>query len=57
MWRDPADEAVKAQLRENTDRALRQGVFGVPTVRVDESVFWGVDALPMLAEHLQATPG
>ena len=57
VWRDPADEAVKAQLRENTDRALRQGVFGVPTVRVDESVFWGVDALPMLAEHLQATPG
>jgi 2-hydroxychromene-2-carboxylate isomerase len=53
-WRDPGSEAVKTQLRANTDRALREGVFGVPTVRVDGQVFWGVDALPMLSEYLQA---
>ncbi len=49
-WRDPATR-VKP-LRANTDRALREGV-GVPPC-VDGQVFWGVDSLPMLSEHLRA---
>jgi hypothetical protein len=43
-------EAVKAELRANTDAALAAGVFGVPSFELDGRVFWGLDALPMLRE-------
>ena len=43
---------VKAKLRDNTDAALRDGVFGVPTVRLDGHLFWGDDATPMLEAYL-----
>ena len=39
--------AVKDQLRANTDEALAHGVFGVPTLRIGEQLFWGNDATPM----------
>ncbi|MFL6591382.1 MAG: 2-hydroxychromene-2-carboxylate isomerase [Luteimonas sp.] len=39
-----ADDAVKAALRANTDRALQAGVFGVPTLQVGDALFWGNDA-------------
>lgn len=35
----------KARLRENTDRALELGVFGVPTVAVGSELLWGDDRL------------
>ena len=40
-----ASAAVKARLREATDRAGDRGVFGVPTVVVGDEVFWGDDRL------------
>ena len=46
--RDPADAAVKAQLKTNTEEAIAVGVFGVPAYEVDGKLFWGYDALPML---------
>ncbi len=39
---------IKQALRDNTDHAARDGVFGVPTVVHRGELFWGVDALPML---------
>lgn len=51
--RDPADEAVKVQLRAHTEEAIRRAVFGVPAFEVDGKVFWGLDALPMLRAYLQ----
>lgn len=39
------DPDVKAQLRENTDRALATGVVGVPAVIVGDRVVWGDDRL------------
>jgi len=36
---------VKDALREATDAAAAAGVFGVPSVRVGEEVFWGDDRL------------
>ncbi len=51
--RDPAGEAVKADLRANTDEAIARGVFGVPTFEVDGKLFWGLDSLPMLREYLE----
>lgn len=43
--RAAASEAVKRRLRETTERAEASGVQGVPSVVVDERVFWGDDRL------------
>ena len=51
--RDPGSEAVKAELRANTDAAIARGLFGVPTCAVDDKLFWGLDALPMLRAYLE----
>lgn len=49
-----ADAAgVKSQLRKNTEDAIAKGVFGVPSFVVDDKIFWGLDALPMLRDYLQ----
>jgi 2-hydroxychromene-2-carboxylate isomerase len=50
--RVPDDAAVKAELKANTDAAIAQGIFGVPTMEVDGQHFWGLDALPMLRAYL-----
>jgi len=46
-------EEVKARLRQNTDEAIAAGVFGVPAYAVDDKLFWGFDALPMLRDYLR----
>ncbi len=51
--RDPADDAVKAELRQHTEDAAAAGLFGVPTIELDGRHFWGLDALPMLRDALQ----
>jgi 2-hydroxychromene-2-carboxylate isomerase len=51
--RDPAGAQVKGELRALTDTAIAAGVFGVPTVEVEGRLFWGLDALPMLAGFLR----
>jgi 2-hydroxychromene-2-carboxylate isomerase len=43
---------VKLKLRTNTDTAIAQGVFGVPTTIVGTEIFWGEDTTEMLAEYL-----
>jgi 2-hydroxychromene-2-carboxylate isomerase len=49
---DPESDAVKVQLKKNTDAAIAHGVFGVPTFAVDDKLFWGLDALAMLRNYL-----
>jgi 2-hydroxychromene-2-carboxylate isomerase len=51
--RAPDDAAVKAELKANTDAAVAQGIFGVPTMAVEGQLFWGLDALPMLRAYSQ----
>jgi 2-hydroxychromene-2-carboxylate isomerase len=41
-------EPAKLRLRENTDRALAQGVFGVPTFAARGELFWGFDDMEYL---------
>lgn len=43
---------VKAALRENTEKAVERGVFGVPTLAIDEQLFWGVDGTDMALDYL-----
>ncbi len=51
--RDRSDPGVKQQLHSHTGQAIAQGLFGVPGFVVDDKVFWGQDALPMLRACLQ----
>lgn len=48
LQRDVAGDAVKAQLKSNTDEAIARGVFGVPAFFVDKLAIWGFDGLSML---------
>jgi 2-hydroxychromene-2-carboxylate isomerase len=45
--------AVKDSLRARTDDAVALGVFGVPTVVVDDRLFWGDDCLNDAAEAVR----
>jgi 2-hydroxychromene-2-carboxylate isomerase len=45
---DATTTEAKERVRAQTERAVREGVFGVPTILVDGELFWGVDSL----EHL-----
>ncbi|MBP6647750.1 MAG: 2-hydroxychromene-2-carboxylate isomerase [Burkholderiaceae bacterium] len=51
--RDMNGDEVKAQLKANTDEAIALDLFGVPAFVVDDKVFWGLDALPMLGDYLR----
>jgi 2-hydroxychromene-2-carboxylate isomerase len=43
----------KARLRNQTDRAIADGAFGVPTMAVGTELFWGYDDLPFLQRFLE----
>jgi 2-hydroxychromene-2-carboxylate isomerase len=46
------DEAVHGEYRANTDAAIEQGVFGVPTFVIGDELFWGQDRLDFVARAL-----
>lgn len=50
------DPAVKLALRANTEAAIGQGVFGVPSFVIGGEVFWGVDGTDFALAAL-ADPG
>ena len=52
--RAPDSDEVKSELKANCNEAIARGVFGVPTIEVDGKLFWGLDALPMLRDYLNA---
>lgn len=39
------ESTAKLLLREHTERAIEEGVFGVPTVITEGELFWGADSL------------
>ena len=45
---------VKERLRRNTDEALARGVFGVPTLAIGETLFFGADAMEMARDYALA---
>ncbi len=53
---DPAGADVRQALRTATDEALARGVFGVPTIGIDDRLFWGFDGLEMAAASLRGDP-
>ncbi len=47
--------ACKAALREQTDQAIADEVFGVPTMAVGDELFWGYDDMAFLQRFLDGT--
>ncbi|WP_415757326.1 2-hydroxychromene-2-carboxylate isomerase [Pseudomonas sp. LT1P18] len=47
-----ADEEVKATLKDNTETAVLRGVFGAPSMFVDNQLFFGQDRLDFVLEAL-----
>lgn len=54
--RDPAGDEVKQALRASGEAAIAAGLFGVPAFQCGGRSFWGLDALPMLAQALRGDP-
>jgi 2-hydroxychromene-2-carboxylate isomerase len=52
LWARSQEPANKQALADNTRAALDAGVFGVPTWRLDDELFWGADRLGSLAWRL-----
>lgn len=52
----PQADAVKQALKDATALAVSRGIFGVPTIEVDGRLFWGLDALSMVAACLRDDP-
>jgi 2-hydroxychromene-2-carboxylate isomerase len=48
------DQRIKQALRTATDSAFELGVFGVPTIAIDDELFWGDDRLEDAASHLRS---
>jgi len=49
---DAEEPLAKDTLREETDRAIDRGVFGIPTMVVEDELFWGLDQFQHLALYL-----
>lgn len=50
------DPQVKQELRTATDAAHERGVFGVPTIAIDDALFWGDDRLEEAAAIYRGPP-
>lgn len=46
------DEEVKNALKDKTEQALQRGVFGAPSMFVDNQLFFGQDRLDFVLEAL-----
>ncbi|MFC3150051.1 2-hydroxychromene-2-carboxylate isomerase [Litoribrevibacter euphylliae] len=46
------DEAIKAELKENTEKAVKKGCFGAPTMFIDDQMYFGQDRLDFVEEQL-----
>ena len=47
------DESVKTALKDNTDTAVKRGVFGAPSMFVGSQLFFGQDRLDFVEEALR----
>ena len=49
-------DAAEQRYAESTREAIRRGVFGAPTMIVDDEMWWGNDRLGLLEDYLCAHP-
>ncbi len=43
---------LEDRLERDTDEAIARGVFGVPTIFVDDEMYWGNDRFELVRHHL-----
>ena len=48
----PDAPEIKAQLIANTERAKADGAFGVPTLVINQHIFWGLDTIDWALDYL-----
>jgi len=48
----PGLEQPKSVLRDHTEEAIARGVFGVPTLVLDDQLFWGIDGMDLAEAYL-----
>jgi 2-hydroxychromene-2-carboxylate isomerase len=49
-----SDQAIKDQLKANTDEVIARGGFGSPTIFIDKTdMYFGNDRMPLIREALQ----
>ncbi len=51
--RDLRDPTTAHEIERNCVAAVTEGVFGTPTLRIEEKLFWGNDRLPLARHYLQ----
>jgi 2-hydroxychromene-2-carboxylate isomerase len=49
----PQDEQIKQHLMQNTNEAASHQIFGLPTVRLENQIFWGCESIPWLMEFIK----
>src|SRR6267154_481229 len=53
-WARSAGQAIKDQLKANTDEVMARGGFGSPTIFIDRTdMYFGNDRMPLIREALQ----
>lgn len=57
LLNDIEQPSVKEKLKERTEQALEQGVFGVPSFVVNGELYWGKDRFSFVTETLEDTTG
>jgi len=48
-----SDDSVKTKLKWSVQTAIERGVFGVPTMMIDDQIFWGYDDFSFLELYLR----
>ena len=48
-----ATPEIKDRVKQETDAAIAQGMFGAPYFMVDGEPFWGADRLPQIDKWLE----
>ena len=56
LAREPNDPDVKEQLKKNTEEAIANHVYGVPSFYYNNKIFWGNDSLKMLEAYIDGDP-
>lgn len=51
--RAAGSDHAKQLLRDNTDAAIAEGVFGVPSITVNGEMFWGLDSFPHVERYIE----
>ena len=48
-----SNTGAKDILRHNTDNAITAGIYGVPTILINDKRFWGLDQSQMMLDYLE----